>query len=42
MFIQILKYPIDYFSKDWLGYYQAIFTYLDLSYYEKFMTQNQF
>jgi hypothetical protein len=42
MFIQILKFPIDYFSKYWFGDYQAVFYYLDLSYYEKYMTQNQY
>ena len=36
MFIQILKFPVDYFSKYWLGYNQAIFTYLELSYYKKY------
>lgn len=42
MFLQMLKFPIDYFSSDWFGYFQPIFSFLDLSYYQKYMTENGF
>jgi hypothetical protein len=34
----VLRYSIDYFTLNWLGYYAPIFTYLDLSFYIKFVT----
>jgi hypothetical protein len=42
MFLQMLKFPIDYFSSDWFGYFQPIFSFLDLSYYQKYMSENAF
>jgi hypothetical protein len=33
----MLKFSIDYFTIEWLGYNQPIFSFLDISYYLKFV-----
>ncbi len=40
MFIQILKFPVDYFSINWFGYNKAVFWYFDISYYIQNMSVN--
>lgn len=42
MMIQTLKFPIDYFSVYWFGQSQAVFSYLDLTYYENSISGNGF
>ena len=42
MFIQILKFPIDYFSQNWFGYDRALFWYIDLAYYVQYMSVNAY
>ena len=36
-YLLVLRYPIDFFTIDWLGYYCPIFSYFDLSFYLGFV-----
>lgn len=41
-YLQILKFSIDYFTLDWLGYSQPIFSFLDASYYLNFANSSAY
>jgi hypothetical protein len=41
-YLQILKFSIDYFTMDWLGYTQPIFSFLDASYYLNFASSSTY
>lgn len=39
-YFMLFRFSIDYFTSTWLGDPQPIFSYLDLSYYLRFASQN--
>jgi hypothetical protein len=41
-YLQILKFSIDYFTMEWVGYQQPIFSFLDASYYLNFSSSNTY
>ena len=41
-YLLVLKFSIDYFTLNWLGYNQAFFSYLDLSYYLNLASANTY
>lgn len=41
-YLQILKFSIDYFTTDWLGYSQPIFSFVDVSYYLNFTNSDTY